>query len=69
GFQFHFELDRPGIDRLAGAESELLDRAGVNQSQISVEAEEHYERFGLIADRLCVNLASFAFPFSELLSV
>jgi GMP synthase (glutamine-hydrolysing) len=69
GFQFHFELDRPGIDRLAAEEAEMLDRAEVSQSQISVEAEEHYERFGLIADRLCVNLATFAFPFSELLSV
>ncbi len=68
-FQFHFELDRPGIELLARDDSELLGEAGLTPGEIATQADEHYSRFALIGDRLCLNLASFEFPYSELLSV
>jgi len=68
-FQYHFELDRPGIERLAHDDSELLSGAGVTPGEIATQTDEHYDRFAVISDRLCVNLASFAFPFADLLAV
>ncbi len=68
-FQFHFELDRPGLERLVRSEAKLLAEAGVTPGEIAAQGDEHYARFAVIADRLSLNLASFAFPFSELLSV
>ncbi len=68
-FQFHFELDRPGIEQLASEESALLSAAGVTPADIAAQIDEHYDRFAQIGNRLSLNLASFAFPFSELLSV
>ena len=68
-FQFHFELDRPGIEQLASDESKMLAEAGVTPVEIAAQADEHYSRFAEIGNRLSLNLASFAFPFSELLSV
>lgn len=68
GFQFHFELDRPGIEQLASDESALLAAAGVTPGEIASQIEAHYARFAIIGDRLCVNLATFAFPYAELLS-
>lgn len=67
-FQFHFELDRPGIEQLASDESALLAEAGLTPGEITSQIEEHYNRFAIIGDRLSVNLASYAFPFAELLS-
>eukprot|EP00913_Durusdinium_trenchii_P005953 g5565.t1 len=66
-FQFHFELDRPGIELLASEESTLLSAAGVTTADIAAQCDEHYDRFAEIGNRLSLNLASFAFPFSELL--
>ncbi len=68
-FQYHLELDRPGVEAMASDQSELLERAGVTEAQIDAQCERHYARFAQINDRLCVNLASYAFPFSELLAV
>jgi len=68
-FQFHFEVDQPGIERLTSDDPEMLAEACVTEGQLEQQVEKHYPRFALIADRLCVNLAAYAFPFSQLLAV
>ncbi|MBZ0171541.1 MAG: type 1 glutamine amidotransferase, partial [Phycisphaerales bacterium] len=66
-FQYHPELDRPGIDTFVKAQSKLLAEAGIEPSAISDQADKHYESFARLSDRLCVNLASYAFAPTELL--
>ncbi len=68
-FQYHFELDRPGIEALAADDARLLEEAGVTETQIDTQCDEHYTRFAQVGDRQCVNLAAYAFPFSRLLAV
>ncbi|MEM1184318.1 MAG: type 1 glutamine amidotransferase [Planctomycetota bacterium] len=67
GFQYHFELDRKQIDTLFEADAAFFDKAGVTRDQLSVQADEHYATYARLGDRLCVNIASFAFTFEELL--
>ncbi|MEZ6241992.1 MAG: type 1 glutamine amidotransferase [Phycisphaerales bacterium] len=68
-FQFHFEVDQPGIERIAGDDPKILEEACVSETQLEELTTKHYPRFSQIADRLSVNLASYAFPFSQLLAV
>lgn len=65
GFGNHFEADRPLIEEIART-STLMDRAGLTSEELGRQVAEHYAMFGRIADRICVNLASFAFTFEEL---
>ena len=44
--------------------STLLD----SLQQVRAQANEHYDRFATIGDRLCTNLATFCFPFEHLLA-
>lgn len=69
GFQYHFECDRASIETFAREQQALFNEAGVSADVLSVQADKHYEMFARLADRLCVNLASFAFPFSKLTAV
>jgi len=69
GFQFHFEYDRPLIQSLPSREADLMRAAGMSEKQLQAELDEHYGRFVRISERLCVNLASLAFPARDLLSV
>lgn len=66
-FQFHFELDRPGIDTMTRAQSKLLAEANLEPTTIADQADRHYETYARIGDRLCVNLASYCFTPTELL--
>lgn len=66
GIQPHVEADGPIIDALLAAEPQMLERAGVGRDAFAAAHEAHYPRFAAMADRLCVNLAAFAFPFTEL---
>ncbi|MEN0020125.1 MAG: type 1 glutamine amidotransferase [Planctomycetota bacterium] len=68
GIQWHFEADRPIIDAIVKNEAALLERAGLTASDIAQQADEHYDRFAVRADRLCINLVSFVFPFDSLLT-
>ncbi|MCB9844797.1 MAG: type 1 glutamine amidotransferase [Phycisphaeraceae bacterium] len=67
-FQHHFEADRAMALAMFGSEPELLARAGVTLDGLKSELDRHYDRFATIADRLCLNIAAFAFPYSSLLS-
>jgi len=70
-FQYHFEATHPMIESLAGhpASRELNERAGLGLEEILAQRDRHYDRFATIADRLCVNLATYEFPFARLLAV
>ncbi|USN99347.1 MAG: type 1 glutamine amidotransferase [Phycisphaeraceae bacterium] len=66
-FQFHPELDRPAIDAMVKAQGKLLGEAGIEPPTISEQADKHYESYARLCDRLCLNIASYAFAPAELL--
>jgi GMP synthase-like glutamine amidotransferase len=62
GFQNHFEADRAMIEAWAAGNGALLARAGVTSGDIAAQCDRHYASFARLADRLCVNIATFLFP-------
>jgi len=58
--QFHPECDRATIERWAQA-SEAARRAGLTPADVGGQCDAHYATFARLADRLCVNLASYLF--------
>jgi GMP synthase-like glutamine amidotransferase len=69
GFQYHFEFDRPGITRHYSSLKKTDAELPQTLEQIEAQLNEHYAMFARAADRLCVNIASFAVPFDRLLAV
>jgi GMP synthase (glutamine-hydrolysing) len=68
GFQYHFECDRVMIDGLAAESAGSLQRAGpppVTIADVTRQAELHYPQFARLADRLCVNVATYLFPLKQ----
>jgi GMP synthase (glutamine-hydrolysing) len=61
GFQYHFELDRPGIDALvAGNKDQLAQVLGPGAEQaIRQDTERHYARHARLGDRLLTNFVQF----------
>jgi len=68
-FQYHFEVDRPGITAFARANAELLASIGLSQPDIEAQADRDYDIFARAGSRLSLNLATYAFPFAKLLAV
>lgn len=72
-FQYHFECDRAMIHgrdvSLARAFPGALRAAGVTVEELERQAAEHYESYARLGDRLCVNLATYCFPFERLMAV
>ncbi|MEN0021078.1 MAG: type 1 glutamine amidotransferase [Planctomycetota bacterium] len=66
-FQSHIEADRAIVDDLYSTERSLFERCGIDDAELARSADEYYPRFADVADRLSVNLASYAFPFSALI--
>jgi GMP synthase (glutamine-hydrolysing) len=66
-FQYHFEVDRKAIDGFFAEQTALFEAAGVSRDDLSNQCDEHYATFARLADRLSVNIASFAFTFDELM--
>lgn len=62
GFQYHFECDRAMIDEFAKNSADSLAKAGLTAADVAAQADRHYEMFGRLADRLCINLATYLFP-------
>lgn len=60
-FQYHFELDRPMIASLAERTRVMLGSVGLSPDDLESQAADHYDRFAVLADRLCVNLVTYAF--------
>lgn len=69
GFQYHFEYDRAQIERMYGLAGEDFQKAELSEDGLNKQLEQHYEMFARTAERLCVNLAAYAFPFSQLTAV
>ena len=68
GFQYHFECDRAMIDAFAKDSADSLARAGITPADLAAQADRHYEMFSRLADRLCVNLATYMFPLARKIS-
>lgn len=68
GFQYHFECDRAAIERLMGQNTERLAQLGLSMSDITAQCDAHYGTFARLGDRLCVNIASYAFPLQRKLT-
>lgn len=62
GFQYHFECDRAMIEALARDDASDLSRCGTSLPDIAAQCDAKYPMFARLADRLCVNLATFCFP-------
>lgn len=69
GFQYHFECDQPAIARYVQRDSELLATAETSVEAVKRQVEAHYGMYARAADRLCVNVAMYAFPFDRLVAV
>jgi GMP synthase (glutamine-hydrolysing) len=61
GFQYHFECDRAMIESWAKTSS-AMRAAGLSQSDIVGQLDRHYNEFARLADRLCLNIATYVFP-------
>ncbi|MFG0283590.1 MAG: type 1 glutamine amidotransferase [Phycisphaerales bacterium JB039] len=68
GFQYHFECDRATIEAYAAKYAGTLARAKLTPDELKRQLDAHYPLFARTADRLCVNIATYAFPFARLLS-
>jgi GMP synthase-like glutamine amidotransferase len=62
GMQYHPECDRMMLDALIASDKDWLAAAGISSQEIAAQCERHYGMYARMADRLCVNLATFAFP-------
>lgn len=68
-FQYHFECDRPAVDAyFKGAAGTALERAGSTPGELLVQADQSYATYARLADRLCVNIALYAFPMRHRMS-
>lgn len=67
-FQFHFEADRGMVDVFLDADHKTLERAGITKGELKVQADQFYDRYARLSDRLCVNLASYLFPITRKLT-
>lgn len=61
GVQFHLEADQPMVTAIAKADHDQLSAAGLTVDALSEQAKQHYDRFAIMADRICLNLISNAF--------
>lgn len=68
GFQYHFECDRAGIEQMMATHADGLAQAGLSAADLAAQCDAHYGQFARLGDRLCVNIASYAFPFQRKLS-
>lgn len=69
GFQYHFEADGPLLEYFEEVDKELMEGAGVTSGQFREQAIKHYDMFARAADRLCVNIVTYAFPYKMLTSI
>jgi len=69
GFQYHLECDREMAESYPSGDAGVWERAGVSADQFRAQLDDHYEMFARLADRVCVNLATFAFTHDHLTAV
>lgn len=68
GFQFHFEVDQRGVREHIAAAREDLHRAGYTEDEIEQQLDRHYATFARLANRLCVNIATYLMPTGRLVT-
>lgn len=61
-FLNHFEADRPMIDEILGGASAELHSSGITTGEFKDQATASYEMFARLADRLCLNIATYLIP-------
>lgn len=61
-FQYHFEADRVMIDEFLKDARTDLHQAGVTSDEFAKDAAQKYEMFARLADRLCLNIATYLIP-------
>lgn len=64
----HFECDRPMLDQLMAGSRGDMAGANTTESEVKVQADQWYQTYARVSDRLCVNLASQLFPLVKRLS-
>ena len=63
GFQYHFECDGPMIADYLRSGDEQIARSGITDIKAALaDADARYEDFARVADRLCVNIATYLLP-------
>lgn len=65
-FQYHFECDKEMVAKFADSSRDELATLGLDAAAIRTQADQSYDRFAVVADRLCVNLAAYLFPVGRL---
>lgn len=62
GFQYHFEADTSIIRALTKDSKTAMHRVGVTTEEFERDLEAKYPTFARLADRLCVNIATYLVP-------
>lgn len=62
GFQYHFEADAAIVRDIASESSDLLARANLSAEQFAGQYDANAEMVGRLADRLCLNIATYLIP-------
>lgn len=68
GFQFHPEADMPMVERYIAQSAEEMRAAGLTAAEFKAQAERDYADYARLSDRLAVNIVTYAFPYSLVLS-
>jgi len=63
GFQYHFEWERGEIDRFS--RDDLATQAGLTTAAATGQAENHFDRYRHMGDRLCDNITMLLFPIDK----
>lgn len=61
----HVECDRAMLEEMYKASAGELAAAGVSVQEVQAQIERDYPAFARLSDRLCVNLATYAFPMQK----
>jgi GMP synthase-like glutamine amidotransferase len=69
GFQYHFECDIPMAVAMIDRSLHLAAHSGLDRAALIAQLEAHGEMFDRAADRVCLNLTTYAFTFDELFAV
>ncbi len=62
GFMCHFECDSTMVDGLMQECSGQMAHCNTTPGEVKVQADQEYDRYARVSDRMCVNLATLCFP-------
>lgn len=69
GFQYHFECDIPMAVDMIDRSLHMVGPDGPDRAALIAQLNDHGEMFDRAADRVCLNLVTYAFTFDELFAV